>query len=415
MLDVAVVGGGAAGFFAAINIRKKHPRLSVRIFEKSKTVLGKVSISGGGRCNVTHSCFDNRQLITYYPRGGRELLSVFERFAPADTIAWFAGEGVTLKTEPDGRMFPTSDDSQTIVDCFINLCRKLQVAISTNSPVNGIKKKDEAFELEVEGKIVKARHVIIAAGSSQYLWDLLQGMGHHIVNPVPSLFTFNTKNAVLKDLMGVSVKHASVRLMVDREDLKAFRLKSRDIVQQGPLLVTHWGLSGPAVLKLSSLAALLLHKMNYKFRVEINLCPFSAAEVLGQLFKQRKEAPRKQLSNTPLFDITSRMWHNICEHAIGVVEVNWADLSNQQLQQLTESITRLELDINGKSTFKEEFVTAGGVDLKEVDFRTMQSKVVPGMFLAGEVLNIDALTGGFNFQAAWSEAWVISESLLPQG
>lgn len=411
MLDVAVVGGGAAGFFAAINIKKKHPQLSVEIFEKSKTVLGKVSVSGGGRCNVTHSCFDNRQLITYYPRGGRELLSVFERFAPADTIKWFAEQGIVLKTESDGRMFPATDDSQTIIDCFINLCRKLQIPVNTNSPVNHIKKIDSGFELNIDGCSVKAKQLIIAAGSSQHFWDMLHNMGHRIVDPVPSLFTFNTKNPVLKDLMGISVRQASVRLITDKQALKAFKLKQSDVTQKGPLLVTHWGLSGPAVLKLSSVAALLLHQMNYKFRVEINLCSLSPQEALDLLSKQRKETPKKQITNTALFDIPTRMWQNICEHAIGRTNVNWADLSNQELQQLANSITKLELDINGKSTFKEEFVTAGGVDLKEVDFRTMQSKIIPGMYLAGEVLNIDALTGGFNFQAAWSEAWVISESM----
>ncbi len=410
MLDLAVIGGGAAGFFAAINTKTLHPNFNVSIFEKSKTVLGKVLVSGGGRCNVTHACFDTRNLVEYYPRGKKELVSIFQRFNPADTIRWFESKGIQLKTEADGRMFPISDDSQTIINCFLKECAELSIAIHTVCPVKNLH-KNEVFEIETEIGIVKARNVLVASGSSEYFWNILKGLGHTIIKPVPSLFTFNIKHPFIADLMGISVAKASVRLLADKQDCKEFGLKPSDIVQSGPLLITHWGISGPAILKLSSVAALLLHSKNYKFNISVNLSNRTLEDVKDIIQSFKREFARKQVINTPMFGIPQRWWQRIYSLSFQNANITWSDISNKDCLVLAEHLSNFTLEVNGKSTFKDEFVTAGGIDLKEIDFKTMESKLVQGLYFAGEVLNIDALTGGFNFQAAWSEAWVISQSI----
>ena len=411
MPDVAVIGGGAAGFFAAINIKKKHPGLKVHIYEKSRTVLGKVKVSGGGRCNVTHACFIPEDLVRYYPRGHKELLSVFQRFNPIHTIEWFHRNGVRLKTESDGRMFPVSDDSQTIIDCFLGNCTRLDIPVHTNHAVQEIEKTDGGFNLKINDKIVKASKIVVSPGSSEHFWNMLKTLGHTIVPHVPSLFTFNIKHPLLKELMGLSLANATVKLVIGNAVCKANKLREDDLAQSGPLLITHWGLSGPAVLKLSSVAARVLNQVNYEFDILLNLTGKEAGEVDRTLQSSKQENSKKRIVNTPLFNIPSRLWTRLLEVSLNRTDMNWADLSKKDMALLSESLYAFRLPVKGKSTFKEEFVTAGGVDLKEVDFKTMESKAVPGLYLAGEVLNIDALTGGFNFQAAWSEGWVISESI----
>jgi predicted Rossmann fold flavoprotein len=410
MLDLAIIGGGAAGFFAAINAKTRHPNLKVEIFEKSKTVLGKVRISGGGRCNVTHACFENRLLVSFYPRGNKELLSVFERFNTKDTVKWFESRGIVLKSEADGRIFPISDNSETIVNCFLDECDELKIPIKTLRSVKSIE-KNGVFQLNINDEIVEARQVLVASGSSDSFWQILKGMGHHIVEPVPSLFTFNIDNDLIADLMGLSVPKASVKLLLSKQQLKESKLAQSDLTQTGPLLITHWGLSGPAILKLSSIAARVLNQLQYRFEISVGLSNLKTEETLDLLLKVKSEHPKKQVVNTPLFNIPQRWWQRI--HSLTFVNTfnTWSDVSKKDLLKFAENLSDFHLDVHGKSTFKDEFVTAGGIDLKEVDFKTMQSKIVPGLYFAGEVLNIDALTGGFNFQAAWSEAWVIAESL----
>lgn len=411
MLDVAIIGGGAAGFFAAINIKEKHPGWKVSIYEKSQQCLGKVKISGGGRCNVTHNCFDPKVLSTFYPRGSRELLSVFSRFNPRDTINWFASKGVKIKAESDGRMFPVSDDSQTIIDCFYEACKRLQIDIHLKSGISDIRPTEKGFDLLVGDKTVQCRKLVVASGSSEFFWQRLAALGHAIVRPVPSLFTFNVRHPAIEGLMGLSVPKVQVRLVSDKTTLKSEGIKDSDLQQEGPLLITHWGLSGPAILKLSSIAARWLNRVDYKFDIRLNFVSANQEQTLQKLLQYKELHLKKQMDNTPLFELPSRLWQRLLSLSSDKTEMTWADSSKKELNKLAGMLCALQLKVNGKSTFKEEFVTAGGVALNEVDFRTLESKKVPGLYLAGEVLNIDALTGGFNFQAAWSEAWIISESL----
>lgn len=407
MIDLAVIGGGAAGFFTAINLKQKNPALKIVIFEKGKTVLNKVRISGGGRCNVTHACFDIQRLVGYYPRGSRELLSVFKQFSPAETIKWFESREIPLKKESDGRVFPVSDNSESIIECFLKACTDFSIDIKTSHSVTSIQKK-ECFHLVINGEIVLAKKVLIATGSSLFFWNILEEMGHTIVDPVPSLFTFNIQNPLIEDLQGLSVPNATVKLMLSPEEMKTYRLKSSDISQNGPMLITHWGLSGPAILKLSSIAARVLNAIQYRFIIQVSLSNLNTEATLQQLMQFKEEYRKKMVSNSPLYGIPTRWWQRIVELTFEK-QSNWSDLSKKDLQKLAENLSAYTLEVDGKSTFKDEFVTAGGIDLKEIDFKSMESKIIPGMYLAGEVLNIDALTGGFNFQAAWSEAWVISE------
>ncbi len=393
--QVIVIGGGAAGFFFAINIARMRPDLSVHILEKSQQLLSKVKISGGGRCNVTHACFDPDELITYYPRGGKELRGPFHNFQPADTIAWFEERGVNLHTENDGRMFPETNLSQTIIDCFLNEAKKYHVHIHTNAHVRSIEKMDDTFEISTQHSIFQARYCMITSGSSENTWRILQSLGHSIEPPVPSLFTFHIQDPRLQGLMGVSIPNVQVQII------------DSNIQTEGPLLITHWGLSGPAILKASAWGARFLGERKYLARVLINFLPqYPLAECVQALQTTKSTQPKKQIYNSTIHPLSARLWKQLCAFAKIPESLNWADASNTQLQTLAQVLTASVFTVKGKSTFKEEFVTCGGVRLTEIDMRTMESKLHPGLYFAGEVMDVDAVTGGFNFQAAWTTAFL---------
>ncbi|MFZ4635337.1 MAG: NAD(P)/FAD-dependent oxidoreductase, partial [Saprospiraceae bacterium] len=395
-MQMAIVGGGAAGFMGAITAAEIQTSASVHLFERGKNVLEKVRISGGGRCNATHACFDAHELIKYYPRGSRELLAPFLRFGPTETIKWFHDRGVELKTEGDGRMFPVSDSSSTIVDCLLDSARRAGVHIHTSTRISRIQPSDGVFLLHADSWPAPRRFdkVLLTPGSSTAVWDILAELGHHIIPPVPSLFTFNTKDTRLRDLSGVSTPQAA--LHIPGAKLKA----------EGPLLVTHWGLSGPAVLRLSAWGARSLAEQGHRFPLVVNWSGMSTADMIDQLQQTKILDARKTLHAHAIDKLPLRLWQNLLL-AAGIPEnMRWADLDHKRLASLADQITLSRFDIAGKSTFKEEFVTAGGVSLKEIDFKTFQSKLYPGLFLAGEVLDIDAITGGFNFQAAWTGGWI---------
>ena len=401
--DIAIAGGGAAGFFAAIAAAEANPELKIVLLEKGPNVLGKVKISGGGRCNVTHACFDPRQLVKYYPRGEKALLGPFHTFSAKDTIHFFESRGVAIKAEADGRMFPTTDDSQTIIDCLIGAANAAGVKIWTRAGVEEIlfNEEDGNFHLSLSNKTTAiSKKVLIATGSSGRIWEQLQEQGHNIIPSVPSLFTFNIKDKRIDGLAGISVGSAVVAVA-------GTKLK-----EQGPLLITHWGMSGPAILKLSAWGARILHDKNYSFNLIINLLPhMSQEEVRQQLEKQKQLFPKKQVVKNTFFNIPARLWQSLAI-AAGVQEAqNWADISKKVINALIMELSAGNYKVEGKSTFKEEFVTAGGVDLKEVDFKTMQSKKVSNIYFAGEVLDIDAITGGFNFQSAWTTGYIAGKSM----
>ncbi|MDX2135785.1 MAG: NAD(P)/FAD-dependent oxidoreductase [Saprospiraceae bacterium] len=396
-MQIAIIGGGAAGFMGAITAAETAPDVAVHLFERGKNVLEKVRISGGGRCNVTHACFDAHELVRYYPRGNRELLGPFLRFGPTDTIQWFEKRGVPLKTEADGRMFPVTDRSATIVDCLTGSARKAGVQVHTGVRISRFSPSErDRWLLESEAWPAPRAfdRLLVTPGSSTAVWDVLAGLGHTLVPPVPSLFTFNTKDTRLRDLAGVSVPRASLSV------------PGHKLLAEGPLLVTHWGLSGPAVLRLSAWGARVLAGQQHRFSLIVNWTGIDPAEVPDRLVQAKNELARKTLFAQPLFNLPARLWHNLLL-AAGIAEsLRWADVDHKRLRALSEQLAQARFEIAGKSTFKEEFVTAGGVDLKEIDFKTFQSKRHPGLFLAGEVLDIDAVTGGFNFQAAWTGGWI---------
>jgi predicted Rossmann fold flavoprotein len=396
-MEVAIIGGGAAGFFAAITCAETHPEAKVFILERGNAVLQKVKVSGGGRCNVTHACFDARELVRHYPRGSREMLGPFMRFGPEQTIEWFEARGVQLKTEADGRMFPTTDDSLTIIDCLTHAAARAGVRVETGVRVEGLERAGERWRIRTASGERLADAVIVTTGSSERVWEWLATLGHRIVPPAPSLFTFNTKDTRLRDLAGVSAPAVSLRI-------PALKLEA-----SGPLLVTHWGLSGPAVLRLSAWGARLMQDCGYKFSLTINWTGLRLPEMQEQLKSIKQENTRKTVLAHAHFEIPLRLWQRLCEAAGVPPEQRWADLSGKTLQRLAGELADGQWQINGKSTFKEEFVTAGGVDLREVDFKTFASKVQPHLYFAGEVLDIDALTGGFNFQAAWTGGWIAGQ------
>lgn len=387
-MNIAIIGGGAAGFFAAITAAESNPACKVVIFERGKNVLEKVRISGGGRCNVTHACFDPRELVKNYPRGSRELLGPFLQFGPEQTVEWFARRGVSLKTESDGRMFPVTDSSQTIVDCLERSAFRAGVEVRLGARVDHLEPLPEGgWRIGAE----TFDKVMVASGSNPAMWEKLRGLGHQIIPPVPSLFTFNTKDTRLRDLSGVSVPQTELRV-------PGTKLKSH-----GPLLITHWGLSGPAVLRLSAWGARELATMAYKFPLEVHFAgSLNSAEVLEALQRNRLEHGKKLVANNAMFALPIRLWQRLAESAGIDSGKRWADLNKTEWQALEQQITSATFQITGKSTFKEEFVTAGGVSLKEIQFQTFESRVRPNLYLAGEVLDIDAITGGFNFQAAWT-------------
>lgn len=404
--DVIVAGGGPAGFFAAIRCAELNPNLRVLILEKASQTLGKVLISGGGRCNVTHACFDPAKLVTFYPRGGNELRSAFSRFQASDTVEWFESRGVKLKTESDGRMFPITDLSETIAECLRHAAKKAGVEVRTGASLLGVQKDStNGFRLEIRSEAqvssIHTQKLLIATGSDRKTLDTVRSLGHSVEEPVPSLFTFNVKDKRIEGLAGVSVEQVT--------------LKMDSIVQRGALLITHWGLSGPAVLRTSAWSARELHEEKYHARLIVNwlgdITFDKALEVLNHN-KEWKENARKKVSTHPAFSqIPLRLWKQ-CVEFLG--EKNWADISKTELRKLAEELTAGEFNIEGKGQFKEEFVTCGGVKLNEVDFKTMQSRIIGNLFFAGEVLNIDGITGGFNFQSAWTTGWLAGSALAAQ-
>jgi len=397
--NIIIVGGGAAGFFTAINIVEKNPKLKVAILERGTEVLNKVRISGGGRCNVTHACFEPNELVKFYPRGEKELRGPFHQFCSGDTIEWFEKHGVELKIEADGRIFPVSNSSQTIIDCFLKATQKLGITVLTGQSVQSIFKKDSLWKVETQTENYLAEKLILATGSNPKVWEMLQNFGHAIVSPVPSLFTFNIKDSRIKELPGVAA-HVTVKV------------KDTKLSSTGPLLITHWGMSGPAILKLSAWGARILHDKNYQFTIFVNWLNDAETTAVGKKLKELKqEHAKKSVSKKSPFELTNRLWESLVLASGIESETKWADLSKIQLQNLVNQLTNGTFQINGKSTFKEEFVTAGGIDLKEINFKTMESKLHENLYFAGEIVNIDAITGGFNFQNAWTSGYIVASAL----
>ncbi|WP_268139892.1 NAD(P)/FAD-dependent oxidoreductase [Salinimicrobium sp. TH3] len=396
--DIIIIGGGAAGFFTAINAAEMAPEARICILERGKELLTKVRISGGGRCNVTHAEFLPKELTRNYPRGEKELRGPFHSFMTGDTIEWFEKRGVPLKIEEDGRMFPESNSSETIIDLFLEESKRLNIEVLTKRAVQGLKQKDGRWEVTTLQENFTAEKVLVATGSNPKMWEMLKDLGHTVVPGVPSLFTFKITDARIKDLPGVATD-AVVR--VKREKLET----------SGPLLITHWGMSGPAILKLSAWGARELSDRK-NFEIEVNWLPeFSPEEISEELQRLKKENAKQHPQNYAQFGLPKRLWQSLV-NASGIgAEVRWADLNKQQLEELTNQLGCGTFQVHGKSTFKEEFVTAGGVELKEVNFKTFESKVCKNLFLAGEVLNIDAITGGFNFQNAWTGGFLAAKAM----
>lgn len=395
---LAVIGGGAAGFFAAITAAENNPDLKVIILEQGNEVLGKVKISGGGRCNVTHACFDVKELVKFYPRGHKELLGPFYRFNTEHTIQWFEYRGVELKTEADGRMFPVSDSSQSIMDCLIETATAYDIKIIKQAKVMCLDVAD-SFQIYFNDRELKADYLLIASGSSNTIWQQLKKLGHEIIEPVPSLFTFNIRHELIKGLEGISFQQVSLSM------------KEAKIETQGALLITHTGLSGPAILKLSAFAARLLNEKKYQFELMINWIDSSTDEAMLRLKSEKDIQAKRQVSNFSPFELPQRFWLKVLEVSGIPANKLVADLSRNELQNIANALTKCALKVHSKNTNKEEFVTAGGISLKEVDFKTMESKLIPNLFFAGEVLDIDAVTGGFNFQAAWTTGFIAGSSL----
>ncbi len=395
-----VIGGGAAGFFAAINLANQCKNIEITIFEMGREVLQKVKISGGGRCNVTHACYDPVELIKFYPRGHKELLGPFTRFCTGDTIDWFEQRNIALKVEQDNRLFPKSDSSQTIIDCFENEVKKHHINIKYSNKIDAIERKGAQWQITCNGMQLLTDYIIMTTGSTKSMWEIIRNMGHTIVPPVPSLFTFNIKDTSINALLGVSVQ--MVKISID--DTK--------YADNGPLLFTHWGLSGPAVLKLSAWAARTLSEKQYQFNITINFFPNHNPEgVLALLQSIKSNQIKKKIQNTNPAEIPIRLWQLLCDKSMISNDITWADLSKIKLQHLVINLTKWQLKVSGKSTFKDEFVTAGGIDLSEINMKTMESKILPKMYFAGEIINIDAVTGGFNFQAAWTTSWIAASSI----
>lgn len=417
--DIIIVGGGAAGFFTAINAAEKNPNLKVVILERGKDVLTKVKISGGGRCNVTHAEFLPKELTTNYPRGEKELLGPFHTFMTGDTIEWFEKKGVELKIEEDGRMFPVSNSSQTIIDCFISETERLGIDVLKNHSVKSILKEQAGWKVETTSETFTAEKIVIATGSNPKIWKLLEDLGHTIVQPVPSLFTFNIKDERIKDLSGIAT-NANVKIKLGalpKSGEGKFRSKNADdgkvnLENSGPLLITHWGMSGPAILKLSAWGARSLEPLKYHFNIEVNwLENLSEEDVMAALKDLKSEYGKQTILKYAQFNLPKRLWQSLIK-ACGISDtLTWAEATKVNFQNIANQLTAGIFEVNGKSTFKEEFVTAGGLDLKEINFKTFESRVQNNLFFAGEVLDIDAITGGFNFQSAWTGGYIVSQNL----
>jgi predicted Rossmann fold flavoprotein len=424
-VDLLIIGGGAAGYFAAIasveTAAKQRGKLpKVLIIEKAGKPLGKVLISGGGRCNVTHACFDPVRLVENYPRGGPALRSLFARFQPKDTIAWFEQHGVRLKTEADGRIFPTTDQSETVVRCLMDTAKHFGVQLLTQTRVEAIERQDETgdsftvrLKRQKDGKTetLRSQRILLATGGDPGGQALARSLGHTIIPPVPSLFTFTIRDDRLSGLAGVTIQSARVKLLSNESQ----RSQPLGFEQEGPVLITHWGLSGPAVLRLSAWGARWLFDRQYRSNLEVNwLGSQSQDATLEELlaYKQnRARASQKAMNHPPFPGLPIRLWKRLTAAAGIAEEYNWGDLSKTALQRLTDELTRGQYQVQGKGAFKEEFVTCGGIPLDEVNLRTMESKLLPGIYFAGEVLNVDGLTGGFNFQNAWTTAWIAGETI----
>jgi predicted Rossmann fold flavoprotein len=401
---VIVVGGGAAGFFAAITCAESLPGAEVLVLEKGPQFLAKVRISGGGRCNVTHACFDPRDLAAHYPRGEQALLGPFHRFQPRDTVAWFEARGVQLKTQPDGCLFPVTDSSQTVIDCFLRAAQELGVRLRLHCGVSAIQRLPEGgFKLTLtDGETLAAERVLLATGGCRaaVAGQLAVSLGHTLEPPVPSLFTFTVATPWLRELAGVVIEPAEVTV------------PGTDLCERGPMLVTHWGVSGPAILRLSAWGARTLEARQYHFPLRINWLPELKAEALmAALQACRQRQPARLVGNTPIPPLTARLWEQLVLAAGIPRATRWAALSRSALHALSQQLSRTELPVTGKSTNKDEFVTCGGVRLSEVNFKTMESRLCPGLHFAGELLDIDGITGGFNFQAAWTTGWLAGRAM----
>jgi hypothetical protein len=401
--QIIIAGGGAAGFFAAIACAEADPGCTVTVCEATAHLLAKVKVSGGGRCNATHACFDPRELVKRYPRGHRELLGAFHRWQPRDTVEWFEKRGVALKTEADGRMFPVTDSSQTIVDCLESAARKAGVQVRLRTGLKSVERYGTGFRVTLTtGEVVPCDKLLLATGgnSSNVGFEIARQFGHSIEPPVPSLFTFHIKDPRLEGLSGVSVEEAVTAV------------RGATLKERGPLLVTHWGMSGPAILKLSAWGARLLHDGDYKFTLLVNWAPaFTIETMRAALEKARASNPKKQAGTWCPVGLPLRLWEKLLM-AAGIPPVTqWAVVSGAAVRALAAQVCEGEFAVSGKSMFKEEFVTCGGVRLSEVDFKTMGSRLVPGLHFAGEVLDIDGITGGFNFQAAWTGGWLAGRAM----
>jgi len=398
--DVIVIGGGASGFFTAVNIAEKSPALKILILERGKEVLQKVKVSGGGRCNVTHAEFIPKELSKNYPRGERELKGPFHSFMTGDVMEWFENRGVSLKIEEDGRVFPVSNSSQTILNCFLNEAKKYKIQIETSQLVIKFEPQENGnWQLETKTNQFLAKKIVIATGSQSKVWKQLVDLGLQIVLPVPSLFTFNCKDPRIQNLPGVTVK--------SQVEVKQAKLKN-----EGPVLITHWGFSGPAILKLSAWGARELNKLEYKFDLQINWTDTENFESCKEFLKGQKfESPKQQVLKNPLFELPKRLWEQFAIASKITEKQRWANLNKKQVVDLATQLTLCVFKIDGKSTFKDEFVTAGGVDLKEINFKNFKSNKLPNCFLVGEVLNIDAITGGFNFQNAWTSGFLAAKEI----
>lgn len=401
--DVIIIGGGAAGFFTAINAAEMNTKLKVIILERGNDVLTKVKVSGGGRCNVTHAEFIPKDLAQNYPRGEKELLGPFHSFMTGDTIEWFEKRDVKLKIEEDGRMFPVSDSSQTIIDCFIAETKRWGIEVLKNHSVKSISKLEGEWGITTSEDEFRAKKIVVATGSNPKIWQLLERLGHNIIRPVPSLFTFNINDVRISELPGISTK-VSVKVVDAKGNVQ--------LENQGSLLITHWGMSGPAILKLSAWGARILELTNYHFSIKVNwLEDISEEKTLEALLELKEDNPKLTISKYAQFDLPKRLWQSLVKASgIDATEI-WADISKKKLQNLANQITDSHFDVTGKSTFKEEFVTAGGIDLKEVNFKTFESKLHENLYFAGEILNIDAITGGFNFQNAWTGGYLVAQSI----
>ena len=401
-LTHVVIGGGAAGFFGAIACAQQFPHHRVLLLEKTCQLLAKVRISGGGRCNVTHACFDSALLVKQYPRGGQELRGPFSRFQPQDTIHWFEMRGVSLKTEDDGRMFPVTDSSETIINCLLQEAKNVGVEICLEHGIQQINRSNSGgFLIELtKGRQLECDRILLATGSAPKIYPLLQQLGHTIVPLVPSLFTFNIPQSPFLDLAGVAVSPVSVRL------------PQIGFEQMGPMLLTHWGISGPAVLKLSAWAARELHSIDYQTQVVLNWLPLLSEEELRFLLQAKKrDQAARQMGTEAFFALPKQLWKRLLTLCEISENLRWAALSHKQLQRLIGQLRTTTLDIQGKTTYKQEFVTCGGVALEEVNFKTMESRRCPHLYFAGEILNIDGITGGFNFQNAWTTGWIAGQAM----